>query len=98
MFVIVGSNGSIVTSSDGNTWEKRTSPVSYHLTTTVYENETFVSVESSGAIITSPDGITWEKQSTGTSTTNYHIIHANGMFVAMGRSTITSSDGFTWAV
>ena len=58
LFVVVGDNGTILTSSDGTTWTSRTSGTSNGLYNIFYGNSTFVAVGHSGTILTSSDGTT----------------------------------------
>jgi hypothetical protein len=58
LFVAVGDNGKILTSSDGTTWTSRTSGTTEYLRGGAYGNSTFVVVGASGTIITSSDGTT----------------------------------------
>ena len=102
MFVAVGGNtGSktyIVTSTDGITWTKQTSPFSNELRAIVYANGMFVAVGASGNIVTSTDGITWTKQTSPVSEYFYTITYGKGMFIVAGSSgtIVTSTDGITW--
>jgi len=59
LFVAVGDNGTILTSSDGTTWTSRTSGTTEYLRGGAYGNSTLVVVGLSGTILTSSDGITW---------------------------------------
>ena len=52
LFVSVGSSGTILTSSDGNSWTERTSGTSMYLEDITYGNGTFVTVGSSRTILT----------------------------------------------
>jgi len=52
-YVSVGTNGTILTSSDnGTTWTSRTSGTSNGLQRVIYANSTFVTVGNSGTILT----------------------------------------------
>jgi len=64
-FVSVGNSGTILTSSDGISWTKRTSGKTYILYGVTYGNCTFVTVGVNGVIITSFDGISWTKRASG---------------------------------
>ena len=52
LFVSVGSSGTILTSSDGNSWTERTSGTSMYLEDITYGNGTFVTVGSTRTILT----------------------------------------------
>ena len=61
-FVSVGNSGTILTSSDGILWTKRTSGKWKYLSGVTSGNGLFVTVGSlSGIILTSPDGNSWTK-------------------------------------
>ena len=98
MFVAVGKSGSIVTSTDGITWTKQTSPVSSTLIAVTYGNGMFVAVGESGSIVTSTDGITWTKQTLKDRSILNAVTYGNGMFVAVGENNLSvrSTDGITW--
>ena len=54
LFVTVGDNGIILTSSDGTTWDNRISGTTNNLYGVTYGNSTFVTVGDNGTILTSP--------------------------------------------
>ena len=60
LFVAVGDNGTILTSSDGTAWTSRTSGTSNGLYNIFYGNSTFVAVGHSGTILTSSETINWQ--------------------------------------
>ena len=109
LFVTVGDNGIILTSSDGISWTKRTSGTTKNLYGVTYGNSTFVTVGDNGTILTSSDGTTWTNTSTNKRTTLryfskadtnhlYGVTYGDDLFVTVGgNATIfTSSDGTTW--
>jgi len=101
LFVTVGDNGIILTSSDGISWTKRTSVTTNNLYGVTYGNSTFVTVGDNGTILTSSDnGTTWTNKRTSSVTTNnlYGVTYANSTFVTVGDNAtiLTSSDGTTW--
>ena len=67
LFVTVGDSGTILTSSDGTSWDNGTSGTTNHLYGVTYGNGTFVIVGDSGTILTSSDGTTWTSRTSGTS-------------------------------
>ena len=67
LFVSVGEDGIIFTSSDGNSWTERTSGTSEDLLGVTYGNGLFVVVGEDGTIITSPDEYFWTERDSGTS-------------------------------
>ena len=92
IFVAVGQNGTITTSTDGITWTARTAGVSTNsLYSVSYLNSTFIAVGSgaaggTGGVTTSTDGITWTKRTTPgtTSAVLYSVTYGNGYYVAVG--------------
>ena len=94
----VGQSGYILTSSDGTSWDNRTSGTSNYLYGVTYGNSTFVAVGDSGNILTSSDGISWDNRTSGTSNDLNGVSYENSTFVAVGENgtIVTSSDGITW--
>lgn len=104
MFVAVGNNGAIYTSSDGITWTARTSGAISQLVGVTWTGKLFVVTGCMhkngmpyGLILTSPDGITWTERD---SKADFYLEHSasNGeIIVAVGDSSITTStDGINW--
>lgn len=58
--VAVGSNGYIATSTDGISWIKRNSNVTYNLMSVTYFKESFYAIGENGVILKSNDGVIWE--------------------------------------
>ena len=84
LYVVVGSSGTILTSSDGISWTSRTSGTSNGLYGVTYGNSTFVAVGQTGTILTSSDGTSWTSRTSGISTGLYGVTYANSTFVAWG--------------
>jgi len=97
-FVAVGSDGVIVTSSDGQSWNPQDSGSSADLFGVSYGASQFVAVGTEGTILTSPDGTSWTTQTSTTSSVLQAVAFGNDLFVAVGRdlTILTSSDGITW--
>ena len=100
LYVAVGHNGTILTSSDGTTWTSRTSGVTENLYGVTYANSTFVIMGTSGTILTSSDGTTWTSRTSGTTIRLHRVTYGNGTFVTVGLTgtILTSSDGTTWTL
>lgn len=112
-FVAVGNDHNtmspkavIMTSPDGITWENRQTKDVYQLNSITFANGQFVAVGGGwidyGAILTSPDGINWAKSSFCTASQPCGVLNSvaygDGMFIAAGHSTVTSSDGINWTM
>ena len=107
-FVALGTNGSILTSPDGNTWTSASSVPSAPGTTMhgiafgiVSNAATYVAVGNGGSIFRSPDLVTWTvvvPPPTGSDL--FSVSFLNGGFVATGAggALLTSPDGTTWTV
>ena len=75
LYVAVGANGTILTSSDGTSWTERTSGTSNDLFEVTYENSTFVTIGNGGTILTSTDATTWTSGTSGTSNDLWGFIY-----------------------
>lgn len=99
LFVIVGNNGQIATSTDCQTFTSQTSGVSRNLLSVCYseEKDLFVIVGTNGKILTSSNGTSWTSRTGGTGQLN-DVKFFNGKFVVAGNSgvVLTSSNGTSW--
>ena len=100
-----GDYGYIFTSSDGTSWDNRTSASgkTEELNEVIYENSTFVAFGNNGTIRTSSDGTTWDNRTSGTSNDLLGGTYGNSTFVTVGGNSVggdgtilTSSDATTW--
>jgi len=104
LFVAVGENGTILTSSDGSDWTSQTSGVSVTLNKIIWINNLskFVIVGNSGTLLTSSDGITWESVNLNTLTNIITVAYSNdlGQIVAINsnRQIFISADSETWSL
>ena len=100
LFVVVGENGSVLTSSDEKTWTARTSGTSESLQKVVFGKGLFVAVGTTGTILTSADGVTWTSRTSGSTRDLYGLTYSKekDLFVVVGSAgtIITSPDGTTW--
>lgn len=96
----VGSNGDVVTSTDGLTWTQRTADTNLDLLSVAFGNGIFLAVGEDGVANTSSDGITWTNQSTPTTETFYEVTFDDSAgFVAVadpGNVALQSNDGVTY--
>ncbi|MFC3803947.1 S-layer homology domain-containing protein [Cohnella sp. GCM10012308] len=99
IYVAVGANGAILTSTDGTNWTSRTSgaPIT-SLNDVVYGNGKFVVVGNSGKILTSIDGSSWTTQDSTVTNSLNGIVYGNGVFLAVGDTgrIVTSPNGTDW--
>jgi hypothetical protein len=102
-FVVVGDEGTVLTSRDGTNWTSQTSGTTNGLFWVTYAGGTLVAVGDSGAILTSPDGTNWTSRTSGTTAALLGVAFGNGTFVVttMGAMALalalTSPDGVTWS-
>ena len=96
---VVGDNGTILTSTDGTTWDNSSSyDTPSRLRSVIYANSTFMTVGYWDEIIlSSSDGITWDNKRSGTGNLR-GVAYGNNKFVVVGLSghISTSSDGTSW--
>ncbi len=100
LFVAVGDNGTILTSTDGIIWAAGNSGTRVSLRGITYGNGTFIAVGSPGTIITSPDGVNWTIRQFGTYYGFDGVIYGNGTFLALRNpgTTYSSSNGINWSL
>lgn len=101
LFVAVGSNGLILTSTNGLDWESvEYTAEKQDLYSVVYseENNLFVAVGGHGFVVTSPNGKAWTQRINDHPYTFYNVIFAEGRFIAVGERGYEgiSSDGVNW--
>ena len=83
MWVVVGTNGIILTSSNGTLWTNQNSNTQEHLRFITYANGMWVVLGFSGMILTSKDGVYWFSIQQKASVLE-SAIYAKGMWVAVG--------------
>ena len=99
VFVAVGGQGKIATSTDGLTWQLRPQSASVYFRGGVtYADNTFLAVGSEydvvgnqvvgyrGQIATSPDGINWTIRPAGIDKELLRVVYGDSGFVAVGRN------------
>ncbi|MBN1980429.1 MAG: hypothetical protein JW795_02785 [Chitinivibrionales bacterium] len=100
-FVAVGSNGAIVTSSDGAQWNLRTTDMCdpQTLVSVTYGKNRFVAAGKKGTILTSHDGITWKSVNSGIlNDLNLVTFLSNRFYAVSDCEIISSSDGEAWTI
>lgn len=108
-FIALGTDGSILTSPDGNTWTSAASipsggaagPRMNSIAFGTVSNATiYVAVGDGGSIFTSPDLVTWTAATSPRGNDLYNVSFPNGTFVATGANgtLLTSADAITWTL
>ena len=104
-FVAVGYDGAIVSSPDGETWERTPQPATYNFGDVTYGNGLFVAVGSGrrgthlGRLVaSSSDGLSWDVTPWFERSALGSIAFGGGVFVAVGTqgAIVRSIDGETW--
>jgi hypothetical protein len=100
VFVAVGVNGVILTSSDGYDWTLQSSGTTAPLHAICFGQNTFVAVGESGTVLTSLDAVAWKRQAAGTTAWLYDVAFGGERFVAVGAqgTMLTSPNGTNWQV
>jgi photosystem II stability/assembly factor-like uncharacterized protein len=103
-FIALGTDGSIVTSADGNTWTSAApipnggmNGLAFGL---VPSNPVYVAVGDGGKIFTSTDLTAWTPATSNTPSDLYSVSFPKDTFVVTGAggTLLTSPDGSTWTV
>jgi hypothetical protein len=99
-YVVVGNNGWILTSTDGNSWTGRHSGILFDLNGAFYLNGNYLALGAGGAgnnLITSADGVTWTPRTAGTATYNAAAFGASAyVVVGVSGAVFSSADLATW--
>lgn len=101
IFIVVGKNGLIKTSTDGTTWTEQTSGIAETLRGIAASSGKLVACGDNGAVITSTDGgVTWTRESSGTTeplfTVNFNA-RDNSFTVAGKDGIIRRGANATWS-
>lgn len=102
-FVVLGRDGSVISSSDQINWITRTAIVGAPLMNGLAyaSGRGYVAVGANGAIYRNSSGSVtdgWTAMSSGSVQDLYGVSYVNGLFVAVGAAgtLLTSADGITW--
>jgi hypothetical protein len=108
LFVAVGSNGTILTSSDGTDWQEQESSTGAQLNGVASDGRTFVVVGNDGTIMTSENGVAWAQRQSGIKDRLNAVSFGNGLFSAVGgepasplgpvHPILTSSNAVNWTL
>lgn len=97
--VIVGDNGSILTSADTVTWTAQASGTTARLNNVTFGQLAYVAVGDNGTILRSTDATTWTAVASGTTSNLYAVTVLGTSIVAGGANgtLLSSTDGgLTW--
>lgn len=99
VFVIVGTNGKILTSANGTAWTAQTSGTTQLLQCVKLLNGILVAVGLAGTIRTSTNATTWTGTTAG-STSFSSVTYGNGLYVVVGQSGVvyTSPNLTAWTL
>ena len=111
MFVIVGEDGTIITSPDGINWSEVVSNTTKSLTAVTYANGHWIIVGADATILRSSDAVMWENISLIKTEENFYQIKGDPFISGYGPEelvpsvltdtltmTVTTRPGSTWAV
>lgn len=88
VFVVVGNDGVIQTSTDGISWTSRTSGTSSNLSKIYFVNSRFFAVGTARTVLTSTDGISWSVMAFNAGDPADFFIsltYGNGMYILAAR-------------
>ena len=98
LYIAVGTNGSIISSTDTVTWNNVISGVKHSLNGIVYGAGVYVIVGAAGTILTSASGSSWTQVNFSNFNSLNSVIYADDIFWAVSDSgeIISSTNGSTW--
>jgi hypothetical protein len=97
VFVAVGDNSTVATSTDGASWNVGSAGAYGNLLGVRFLNGEFVAVGSTDKILSSTDGTSWSAE-TLPSAGSWDVAYGNGVYVVAGNTTYMSSNGVDWVV
>ena len=99
LYVAVGTNGTILTSTDVENWSSAYSGTTNNLYEVEYGNGYFIATGYGGTLLASTDGKSWSKRTSGTTKKLEVAVYGNDIFVVGGEDgTIrTSKDTQIWS-
>lgn len=98
IYVAVGTNGFVATSTNATTWTVRTSGTTSTINAVVFGNGLFVYAGNTGALSTSTDGITWTARNAQNTNTINGLAYGNNTYIyaSQGDRLGYSSNGTSW--
>jgi hypothetical protein len=99
LFVAVGDDGKMTTSTDGVSWTSRTSGFgTTRINAAAYGNGLYLAGGDSSTMTTSTDGVSWTSRTSGLPA-HTTIIYGDALYLAQwGRNVSTSTNGTSWTV
>ncbi|MEW6159493.1 MAG: Calx-beta domain-containing protein, partial [Verrucomicrobiota bacterium] len=99
-FIAVGAGGTILTSTDQQSWAAVSSGTTNDLESVTFGNNLFVAVGKKGTILSSSDGTNWTARTSGTANTLKAVTYGGGKFVAVGdySTVVRSTDAVSWTL
>lgn len=96
--VAVGAGGTILRSTDGQTWTRTISGTAEWLVAVAYLNGQYITVGDHGTILRSSDGATWVPSSSAVSQRLNNVAYGFGKYIAVGEAgtIVISNDAVTW--
>ena len=100
VFVVVGANGAMFSSSDGITWTAINYTVASDLNAAFFGIGRYIAVGVGGVVLQSSDAITWAPVSSGTSDHLYAGASNGAVYLAVGAkgAFTVSADAVTWGI
>jgi hypothetical protein len=97
-YVVVGANGTVLTSVTGTNWVRGTISGAGFLSSVAVYDGGFVASGAAGAIYTSADGLAWSRRTSGVSDWIYRVRNVGTGLVAVGQNglVLTSPDATRW--
>ena len=98
LYITVGEGGTILTSSDGYSWERADSGTRDWLGDVTHGGNLYIVVGEKGIILTSANGQSWERTGSGSDVVLRGVTYGDEMYVTVGDegAILTSYDGYSW--
>lgn len=99
LFVLVGREGTVLTSPDEVGWQLKPSLTTHDLHSVAWTGQRYVAVGSMGTVLTSEDGVSWSTGEVPVTTTLLDLA-MGPVLVAVGSNgtIVTSPDGLSWTI
>ena len=90
-FVMVGSDGTILTSDDGTQWTLRDAGVSTWLRAVIFDGRRYTALGDEGVIINSSDGEEWSRAPSQLDADIHAVARVKGQTVGVGFSELSQA-------